>query len=170
MTIYNKQASADIRRYIWDAIQQEEILNELDYYVENMPLPLVPIIPTQQVPEFNNLLPGKTYLIYDILQNGVGVNWWMSQETITFTIVSRDSTEILTISNLITDVFRRYDKTAKDINLQLSPTSPFIFRFFRLESSDPIQAFHDEGGFMSGIISVTYAYTRELNPDTDRYA
>ena len=28
MTIYDKQASADIRRYIWDAIQQEEILNE----------------------------------------------------------------------------------------------------------------------------------------------
>lgn len=170
MTDYAKVAVYDVRNTLWQELQDANLLDPNNYYADGFSSPLIPIIPAQQVPEFNNLLPGKTYLIYDLIQSGVGVAWWMSQETITFTIVSRDSTEILAISNLITDVFRRYDKTAKDINLQLSSTSPFTFHFFRLDSSDPIQAFHDEGGFMSGIISVTYAYTRELNSNTDRYA
>ena len=170
MTDYQKVALYDVRDMLWKELQDAKLLDPNDYYADGFSTPLIPIIPAQQVPEFNNLLPGKTYLIYDIVQNSVGVAWWMSQETITFTIVSRDSKEILTISNLITDVFRRYDKTAQEVNLQISPTSPFIFRFFRLDSADPVQAFHDEGGFMSGIISITYAYTRELNSNTDRYA
>ena len=170
MTDYQKVALYDVRDMLRKELQDAKLLDPNDYYADGFSTPLIPIIPAQQVPEFNNLLPGKTYLIYDIVQNAVGVAWWMSQETITFTIVSRDSKEILTISNLITDVFRRYDKTAQEVNLQISPTSPFIFRFFRLDSADPVQAFHDEGGFMSGIISITYAYTRELNSNTDRYA
>ena len=110
MTIYDKQASADIRRYIWDAIQQEEILNELDYYVENMPLPLVPIIPTQQVPEFNNLLPGKTYMIYDFEVKVVPVQWWMTEEAFTLTVISQNYEVINQITNLVHDLFRRYDE------------------------------------------------------------
>jgi hypothetical protein len=170
MSDYTKIAVYEVRDIIWKELQDAGILDIKDYYADGFTVPLIPVIPAQQVPEFNNLLPGKTYIIYDILQSGVGVNWWMSQETITLTIVSRDTKETLVIINMLTDIFRRYDRTAKEVNLQISQNSPFRYHFFRLDSADPIQAFHDEGGFMNGIISITYAYTRELNSDTDRYS
>ena len=170
MTDYKKVAVHDVRNVLWQELQSANLFDPKNYYADGFIEPLVPIIPAQQVPEFNNLLPGKTYLVYDILQSGVGVAWWMSQETITITVVSRDTTEIQTILNFITDVFRRYDQSAKETNLQISTASPYNFHFFRLESADPIQAFHDEGGFMNGIISITYAYTRDLDPVTGRYS
>ena len=170
MTDYKKVAVHDVRNVLWQELQDANLFDLNDYYADGFTQPLVPIIPAQQVPEFNNLLPGKTYIIYDILQSGLGVAWWMSQETITLNVVSRSTTEIQTILNFITDVFRRYDQSAKETNLQLSPSTPYNFHFFRLESADPIQAFHDEGGFMNGIISITYAYTRDLDQNTGRYA
>ena len=34
MTDYNKVASSDIRKYIWDSILNAEILDENDYYAD----------------------------------------------------------------------------------------------------------------------------------------
>ena len=170
MTDYSKVAVYDVRKTIWQELLNANLFNEGDYYPDGLFSALIPIIPAQQIPEFNNLLPGKTYIVYDVIQRPTTVQWWMSEEILTFTIISRNAAEIQTISNFIVDVFRRYDKSAKEIQLQLDSDSPFRFHFFALESSDPVQAFHDEGGFMSGIVSILYAYTRDLDPDTGRIA
>jgi len=170
MTDYTLVASYDVRKILWEELQANNLLSANDYYADGFIEPLIPIIPAQQVPEFNNLLPGKTYIVYDIFQKNYGVQWWMSEETITFEVISTSSNEIQTIINFMTDLFRRYDTSAKEINLQLISTSPFIFYFFRLQSSDPIQSFQNEGGFMSGIISIDYCYSRELDGLTGRFA
>lgn len=169
MTNYKYVASYDIRKALLNELIDKNLIDLNDYYADGFQDALEPIIPAQQVPEFNNLLPGKTYIIYDVVQRNTGVAWWMSEETITFDITSRSQTEIQTFINLITDVFRRYDRAAKDVNMVLSPTSPYIYYYFKIDSADPVQAFMDEGGFMSGLVSVTYSYSRELDPDTGRY-
>lgn len=171
MTVdYTKVAVYDVRSVLWSELQAANLLDPTDYYADGFIDPLIPIIPAQQIPEFNNLLPGKTYIVYDVVQRNVGVGWWMSEETLTLDIVSTSAPQIQTMINFITDVFRRYDQSAREINLQISSTSPFKFHFFRLESADPVQAFASEGGFMNGLISITYAYTRELNSSTGRYS
>jgi hypothetical protein len=154
---------------IWNELQDKGLLDVNDYYADGFSDPLIPIIPAQQVPEFNNLLPGKTYIIYDIVQKNTGVQWWMFEETITLDITSRNSVEIQTIVNLLNDLFRRYDLTAKDMNLTISAGSPYIYHYFKIDSTDPVQSFEYEGGFMSGIISITYGYTREVDSSTGRY-
>ena len=169
MTDYTKVAVYDVRNILWEELQDANLIDPNDYYADGFMDALVPIIPVQQVPEFNNLLPGKTYLTYDVSARNTGVAWWISEETITIDVVSVNPQTIHTIINLITDVFRRYDVSAKEANLKLSIDSPFIFRFFRLEAADPVQTFENEGGLMNGIISVTYAYTRDLDPITGRY-
>jgi hypothetical protein len=166
---YSHVAAYDVRNVLWKEIEDLGILDINDYYADGFSNPLLPIIPAQQVPEFNNLLPGKTYIIYDIMQKNYGVQWWMSQETITFEITSTSSAEIQTLINLILDLFRRYDSSAKDINLKLDHSSPYNFHYFRLVSADPVQSFQTEGGFMSGIVSLDYSYSRDLNPVTGRY-
>ena len=169
MTDYSYVASYDVRKVLLKALQDNNLYDPNDYYADGFNTPLQPIIPAQQVPEFNNLLPGKTHIVYDIVQRNTGVQWWMSEETITFDIVSRDQTEIQTIINLITDTFRRYDLSAREFNLALVDNSPYTYHFFRLESADPVQPFAYEGGFMNGIISISYAYTREVDYLTGKY-
>jgi len=161
MTVdYSRVAAFDVRNAIWAQLQQYNILDPQDYYADGFSDALIPIIPSQQVPEFNNLLPGKTYITYDIVQRNYGVQWWISEETMVMQIVSRSNAKILEISNFLTDLFRRYELSAYDIN---TAGSPFKFLFFRLESANPVQPFVDEGGFMSGDLSIIYTYTRQVD-------
>jgi hypothetical protein len=169
MTDYTKVASYDVRYFLWQELQNASLFNKNDYFADGFTQPLVPIIPSQQVPEFNNLLPGKPFIIYDVMQKGFGNNWWISEETITFEVTSINGAYIQTIINFITDLFRRYDKSAGDVNVELTAGSPFRFLWFNLESADPIQSFQNEGGFMTGLITIHYAYTREVDYNTGRY-
>ena len=89
MTVdYTKVAVYDVRSVLWSELQAANLLDPTDYYADGFIDPLIPIIPAQQIPEFNNLLPGKTYIVYDVVQRNVGVGWWMSEETLTLDIVS----------------------------------------------------------------------------------
>jgi len=169
MADYTKVASYDVRKVIWQELQDAGLFNENDYVADGFAMPLIPIIPSQQVPEFNNLLPGKTYIVYDIMQKNYGVQWWMSQESMTIEITSTSPEEIQTVSNLMVDVFRRYDKSASEVNLKLDPESPYNFHFFKLVSNDPVQSFQTEGGMMTGVMTIDYVYSRDLDPVTGRY-
>jgi hypothetical protein len=61
--------------------------------------------------------------------------------------------------------------SAKTINSEISTDSPFTFLWFNIESADPVQPFVNEGGYMSGDLSVGYSYTREVtDPMTGRFA
>jgi len=169
MVDYTRVASYDVRYFLWQELQNAGLLSSNDYYADGFTQPLVPIIPAQQVPEFNNLLPSKPYIIYDVMQKGFGSTWWISEETMTFEITSVNPNQIQTIINFIIDLFRRYDKSAGDVNLELTAGSPYRFLWFNLESADPVQAFQNEGGFMTGMLTIHYAYTRETDSNTGRY-
>ena len=165
MTVdYSRVAAFDVRNAMWTELQNAGILKAKDYTTDAFNYPLVPIIPSQQVPEFNNQLPGKTYITYDIIQKPVGSQWWISEETMILQVISRSNAEILTIINFLTDLFRRYELSAIDVNsLAASSGSPFKFFYFRLETANPVQPFIDEGGFMSGDFSFVYTYTRSVD-------
>ena len=75
MTAYDMLAHQDIRQYIWAAIQSADLLDPNDYYADGFDDALIPIIPSQQVPEFNNLLAGRTYMIFDWEVKPVPVQW-----------------------------------------------------------------------------------------------
>jgi hypothetical protein len=169
MADYTYVAAYDVRNVLWKELQDEGFFEINDYYADGFAEPLLPIIPSQQVPEFNNLLPGKTYIVYDILQKNFGVQWWMSQETITFEITSTSQPEIQSLINFIIDLFRRYDTSAGEVNLKIDPASPYTFHYFKLVSADPVQSFQTEGGFMTGVVTIDYSYSRDLDPVTGRY-
>lgn len=169
-TDYTKVASYDVRAFLWAQLQAAGLMSLSSYTADGFTTPLVPIIPAQQVPEFNNLLPGKTYFVYDVAQRHArNTNFWMFEESMTLEITSRDSAEIQTLTNFIIDLFRRYEKTATDVNVSLVAGSKFKYLWFALESADPVQSFQNEGGFMNGVITISYAYTREVDADTGRY-
>ena len=169
MTDYEKTALFEIRSLIWKELTDAGLLNEQNYYADGFLKPLIPIIPTQQIPEFTNLLPGVPYITYDISVRPYQQNWWISEEILILNIISTDALQIHSIINLLIDVFRRFDKSATDMNLYKELNSNFNYHYFMIENATPTQAFDHEGGFMVGEVSIMYEYSRNINLSTGKF-
>lgn len=169
MADYKKSAIYEIRDMIWNELLDKGLLDDQDYYADGFTDSLIPIIPAQQVPEFNNLLPGKPYITYDLSVRPYGQAWWICEEVLSLSVISTNAAQIQSIINLIVDLFRRYDKAAKDANEYIDENSVFHYHYFYIENADPIQAFDNEGGFMVGDVSILYAYSRGIDMFTGRY-
>ena len=169
MATYSALASTDIRSYVWSILQNEDILIDSDYYVDGFTDYIVPIIPAQQMPEITNLLPGKTYMVYDYEARKGRENWWISEEEIRFSILSSDYDKINIIMNCLFDYFRRFDDSARDINTYISDkNSQFRFHTLYIDSITSPEPFEREGNLQVGQIKICYAYSRKLN-DSGRF-
>lgn len=160
MTDYTISSVSEIRDFLWDGIKTEGILRASDYQAPGIKKALVPIIPTQQVPEFNNMLPGKTYIVYDFKSEGYGEEYWICQESITFYIISKDYGKIVELTSYIVDLFRRMDDTAKELNGSSLVSDKFKYYYFSLSSVESPLPFEEEGGVQVGSVSITYNYSR----------
>jgi hypothetical protein len=160
MADYTAMAFSNIRSYIWAQLQSEGILDADDYWVDKMNTKLNPIIPSQQIPEFQNLLPNVSYIIYDIETIDYGSDFWVCEEVATLTIVGDSYIKIYSISELIKDLFRRYDASANDLNNNLVNTS---FRFLKTHVSGILSPdIGSESSNQTASIELTYCYTRNL--------
>ena len=165
MTDYNKTAIGEIRDFLWKNLKQDGILKESDYIADGFTRSLVPIIPTQQVPEFNNLMSGKTYIVYDFNIYSYGEDYWICEENASFMIVSSDYGKIVQIINYMVDLFRRMDDAAKDLNIEYMGNTPFKYHLFYIDGVEGPQPTEEEGGNMIGTVDVTFKYSREIGPN-----
>jgi hypothetical protein len=161
MTDYNDLAIFAMRNYIWQKIQDAGILSANDYYVDSLGTYLVPIIPSQQVPEFNNLLPGKTYIVYDFEVKRIPVQWWMTEELLTLSAFSQNYDVLNQINNLYNDLFRRYDESASDINAYLNGNTNFMFHHTLIDNIFSPEPYTTEGDYQSAQTMITYSYSRK---------
>lgn len=160
MTDYRKMAFSLIRQYLWTNLLDSGVLDENDYWVETMGTRLNPIIPSQQVPEFQNLLPGVPYMVYDIEMVEYGDDFWITEEVATLTIVGGDYTKLYQISQLIKDLMQRYDMSAREINDD-NPDSPF--KFLKAHVSGMVSPdIGSESDVQTATVELTYCYTRDL--------
>ena len=165
MADYKKTSISEIRDYLWNEIKDAGILNRDDYLADGFIIPLNPIIPAQEIPEFNNLIPGKTYIVYDYEINSYEPDFWMCDENLILSIVCPDYNKSVEILNFLLDLFRRMDLTAKDMNLQLSSSSPFKFHYFYINNMQSPAPFEQEGGNQVSLIDISYKYSRLIGSD-----
>lgn len=166
MTIdYKLDAALEIRKYLWDQILTIGILEADDYYSDNIGSSIVPIIPVQQSPEMNQFLSGKTHIIYDKIGMSYEENWAICCEQILFTIYSTDVSEINQIRNFMTDLFRRMDDSAKDVNLWEGVSDKFKFYSIFISEISPTSPSEEVQGFLSSdvILEVKYARISDSN-------
>ena len=165
MTVnYSDTAFSRVRLFVWDKLKEVGLLDPNDYIADGFIEPLVPIIPVQQVPEFNNLVGNKTYLIYDYdVKPYDEDSWWICEETIVFTVVSNDFNAIISITQFLVDLFRRMDDSATDVNTYNGSTSIFKFFNFILNSASSPSPFEEEGGRQMADIDISYKYSRVLD-------
>lgn len=160
---YTITAFGKIRSFLWDNLKSSGVLNSNDYIADGFIQPLVPIIPIQQVPEFNNLIGNKPYIIYDYDINYVDEMWWICEEKVVFSIVSTDFDKIVQITQFMVDLFRRMDESAGDLNDVEPSTTKFKFFTIMLSGASSPSPSDEEGGRLMGEVQITYKYSRFLD-------
>lgn len=164
MTVNYKDSAVNrLRTYLWAIMQEDGILNKDDYIADGFDQPLVPIIPVQEIPEFNNLVGDKTYIVYSFETEEYGDDWWICRDNITFSIISRDYSKSIEIINYLIDVFRRMDESARDINNYLTDAIKFKFFSTYINSVQSPAPTEEEGGRMISEVSVAVKYSRYLD-------
>ena len=159
MTDYKADIMIDLRKYLWDQLKANDIFTATDYYSDNIGQEIVPIIPVQQSPEMNQFLSGKKHIVYDKIGLSYEENWAICCEQILFTLYSTDVSEINEIRNLMTDLFRRMDDSANDVNLTKS-TNNLIFHSIHITETSPIEPSQELQGFLSADVILEVKYSR----------
>jgi hypothetical protein len=162
---YKLDASIEIRKYLWDQILTIGLLEADDYYSDSLGSSIVPIIPVQQSPEMNQFLSGKTHIVYDKIGMSYEENWAICCEQILFTIYSTDVSEINQLRNFMTDLFRRMDDSARDLNLWGGVSDKFKFYSIFISEISPTSPSEEIQGFLSSdvILEVKYARISDVN-------
>lgn len=160
MTIdYNIDAMYEIRRHLWEELVLNKLVKSSDYYIENTGNEIIPIIPVQQSPELNQFLSGKTHIVYDKVGMTYEDNWLICCEKLLFTIYSTDVSEINAIRNLMLDVFRRMDDSARDLNSSRN-TNKIIFHNTMVIETTPTEPSQELQGFLSTDVMIEVKYSR----------
>ena len=163
MADYTKNARTVINGFLWESLNEEEILFADDYRPDGFTKALVPIVPIQEIPEFNNLLTDKTYITYDYEVEGYGDRWWICEERMLYTIISTNISKISEVTEFMIDLFRRLDDSGKDIQLYNPQDEKIKFYSIGLSSASAPAPFDQEGGRMSGSVEIFYKYSRILD-------
>lgn len=164
MTNYNIDAMYEIRRHLWAELIDSGLLSEEDYYSDQINDNVIPVIPVQQAPEFNQFLSGKTHIVYDKIGLSYEENWMICCEKILFTVYSTDVSEINSIRNLMLDAFRRMDQSAKDVNASKSTPLLIFFNIMVAEIS-PTEPSQELQGFMSTDVILEVKYARDVDSE-----
>lgn len=163
MPDYSQNARTIMNSFLWHNLKNSGILVEDQYRLDNFTKEVIPIIPTQQIPEFNNLIGDLPYIVYDYQVDEYEDMWWICKERILYTIVSTKVSDISAISEFMVDLFRRMDESGKDV--QLFNEKDDILRFYSvsIDSVSSPEPFETEGGRMSGTVQICYKYSRILD-------
>ena len=160
MSDYSALAINDVKSYLWNQIVAQELLDANDYYADGLSIPLIPIIPAQQIPEFNNLLPAKTHIIYTYDMAAIPQNWWMMTDVINFMVVSPDYEKIQQLLNFMVDLFRRYDESAVNVQNSSIISNTFLFHYTSVSTVISPEPLDEEGGLRMGRITIRCNYSR----------
>lgn len=157
---YKLDAMFEIRKYLWDNLSLYKVFDEDNYYSDALGDTIIPIIPVQQAPEMNQFLSGKKHIVYDKVGLSYEDNWLICCEQILFTIYSTDVSEIAEIRNLMTDLFRRMDDSARDVNRSENINNKFKFHSIFVADISPTAPSEELQGFLSADVTIEVKYSR----------
>ena len=163
MTNYKLDAMFELRKFLWDKIQEAGIFDREEYYSDNINEVVIPILPVQQIPEMNQFLSGKKHMLYDKIGISYENNWMICCEQVLFTIYATDILDIVEIRNFMTDEFRRMDDSARDINYWEGLSDKFKFHSIIVADISPTKPSEDLEGFYASDIVLEIKYSRITN-------
>ena len=164
MTVnYKLDSSIELRKYLWQKLVDANIFLEEDYYSDNLGETIIPILPVQQSPEMNQFLNGKKHIVYDKIGTTYDNLWMICNDQILFTIYSTELLDIHEIRNFMTDLFRRMDEAAKDVNIWAGTDGKFKYHSIYLSDISPISPSEELKGFLAADVILEVKYSRNID-------
>lgn len=168
MTDYKIDSMFELRKFLWAKLLEAGVFDLRDYYSDNLNSEVIPIIPIQQAPELNQFLSGKKHLVYDKVGMSFEDNWMISCEQILFSIYAIDLLEINEIRNFMTDLFRRMDESARDVNKWAGISDKFKFHSIFIADISATSPSEELQGFLSADVVLEIKYSR-ITDSVGRY-
>lgn len=164
MSIYKKSPAYDVINYLWAKLQESQVLDATDYYLDDFEDNIVPIIPVQDQPELANYLKNKAYIVYDFIgYPQTDDDFFVNEEAIMFTIFCPNFSKIMEIVRVFNECFRGKDEAAKKLQAAPTTTGTFFFYSTRIDGVDISGQAHKESGRISGEICVCYRFGEIMN-------
>jgi len=166
MTVdYKTDAMFELRKYLWDQFTTIGIFDIEEYYNDATNGYVIPILPVQQQPEMNQFFSGKKHLVYDKIGMTQDLNYLISTEKILFTIYSPDLLDLSEIRNFMTDLFRRMDESASDVNDFPLKSNKFKFHSIYIVDISATSPSMELQGMLAADIVMEIKYSRITGPD-----
>jgi hypothetical protein len=169
MTDYRTIGAHQVNKWIWDTISTFEYKTStkaFDAYVDSGNtdgINLVPIIPSQQQPEFLNISNGAPFIVYNYILSSYASEWWICREQLVYIIYDNDEERLRAIHAYVCDLLKRMDWTARNINSSSAVADNFDFKYVKLTSASGPDEFSTEGGRQGAMIAIDYEYTVDIN-------
>jgi hypothetical protein len=145
-----------IRSYLWSKLQSELEWKASDYGGST------PVVPASQQPQLNDY--NRPYVVYNYAHQTSTTQFWMEEEQISFVIYSANEKDIRQFINLVRELFKRRDESARDINAFVQAGTSveqkrFDYKYTYVTSSMGAQPPVSEGGRQDGSVSIRIGYT-----------
>jgi hypothetical protein len=116
MSKYDISPTDDLRKWLWNEMQANDIVDASQYSITGLGN-IIPIVPVQQQPELIDKIKGLPFITYDIVGEPVPSGmWYITCEQVLFTVWCEDFKTARALRNLMYDLFRRQDDSARDLN------------------------------------------------------
>jgi hypothetical protein len=109
-------AGFGVVRYLGEHIMASDILSTYDYKG------LTPIVPIQDEPALLQVIGAQDgistapYIVYTWYNNGIDTNYYLTYDTVVFTIKSLDQKAARQLVLLMKNLFRRWDESGQAVN------------------------------------------------------
>lgn len=173
---YDISGAHVLNKFVWSELSKPESQGGLGMSISDYS-GLVPIIPTQQVPVFNEMGAGKPFIVYTYTSVGYSTNIWDNVEQMNYMVYSDDEVKLRRVLHFITDILHRYDKTAEEVNDYITAASvprvdsddvKFEFKYVTVISSRGPEPAVTEGGRQAASVTMRYSYIYDENERSRR--
>lgn len=129
-----------------------------------MPRSPAPLVAVQDRPEIQN--PDYPWLVYSWRYVTDPSMWWENVDEVSYAIISPDIEKIDNLAFELSQIFKKMDKTAEDLNDYLASTGQHdnSFLWCRVTNKLSPDVAEQEGGNHTGLLVIRYSYV--MNADT----
>jgi hypothetical protein len=141
-------------------------------YVPHGTIGLVPIIPSQQLPEFTEIAGGAPFIVYNYTDLDTGDAWFTQEQQVAYVIYDNDEERLRTIDAYMVNLLQRMDWTAQEVNdYILNPNTQepgtnadhYEFKSVLVTSANGPEPFEQQGGRQGALVVARIMFTHDMD-------
>ncbi|QIQ62920.1 hypothetical protein SEA_MOAB_35 [Streptomyces phage Moab] len=172
MTDYKLVGAHQINKWLWSQLKNFEYKTGVKAFADykgsgnSAGFDVIPIIPGVQSAPFYDMTRGKApFIVYNYMMSGYTSEWWTCREQCVYLIYDNNEERLISILHYMTDLLKRMDWTARNINDSGLTDPRFDLKFVQLTSATgPDEyAFTTELSLRGVMVVIGYEYTVDMD-------